>query len=254
MEHPPVLVLQFANFMTKSSPYHAKKNQPRLSPEPLAVRLGKRGLCPHTGVPAAFPCDLPSATALLHPPFMASPLRVSPEGVTTPRGGAAPAGAPGQPGPPPPGQPGPPPPRRAQEEARQQEIESRQHMRRRMDAVLALKNSITANRVGARPRAPTRVWAPHGRAPPAGLGPDPASGRRSAPACRSACPAPPSGTPAPRDVGPVSLSLSPGSCGRPPRICCPQVCAGTSQAPESRGKKAPRPRPPSCGLVLWEER
>ncbi|XP_036083589.1 cilia- and flagella-associated protein 74 isoform X4 [Rousettus aegyptiacus] len=35
---------------------------------------------------------------------------------------------------------------RVQEQARQQETESREHMRRRMDAVLALKNSITANR------------------------------------------------------------------------------------------------------------
>ncbi|XP_039732827.1 cilia- and flagella-associated protein 74 [Pteropus medius] len=35
---------------------------------------------------------------------------------------------------------------RVQEQARQQELESREHMRRRMDAVLALKNSITANR------------------------------------------------------------------------------------------------------------
>lgn len=33
-------------------------------------------------------------------------------------------------------------------------MESREHLRRRMDAVLALKKNITANRVGAR----TRIW------------------------------------------------------------------------------------------------
>lgn len=103
-----------------------------------------------------------------------------------------------------------------------------------MDAVLALKNSITANRVGARPRIP----APRGRHLLRSSGLTQASGRRSAPACRWACPAP-----SPPDVGRVTLSLSLGTRGRPPRICCPQVCAGTSQAPESRGKKAPRPRP-----------
>lgn len=109
-----------------------------------------------------------------------------------------------------------------------------------MDAVLALKNSITANRVGARPRAPPPHPGPPRPPPPAVLGPDPSlgPGRRSVPACRWACPAP-----SPPDVGRVTLSLSLGTRGRPPRICCPQVCAGTSQAPESRGKKAPRPRP-----------
>lgn len=62
-----------------------------------------------------------------------------------------------------------------------------------MDAVLALKNSITANRVGARPRAPPPHPGPPRPPPPVVLGPDPSlgPGRRSAPACRWACPAPP---------------------------------------------------------------
>lgn len=42
-----------------------------------------------------------------------------------------------------------------------------------MDAVLALKNSITANRVGARPRAPPPHPGPPRPPPPAVLGPDP---------------------------------------------------------------------------------
>lgn len=41
---------------------------------------------------------------------------------------------------------------RVQEQVRQQEMESREHLRRRMDAVLALKKNITANRVGAHTR------------------------------------------------------------------------------------------------------
>lgn len=41
-----------------------------------------------------------------------------------------------------------PPSSRAREQEKKQETESRQHLKQRMDAVLALKNSITANRVG----------------------------------------------------------------------------------------------------------
>lgn len=46
-----------------------------------------------------------------------------------------------------------PPSSRIREQEKEEEMKSREHMKRRMDAVLALKNSITANRVGIRSKS-----------------------------------------------------------------------------------------------------
>lgn len=142
---------------------------------------------------------------------------------------------------------------RCREQEEQEEQEARAHMRRRMDAVLALKNSVTANRVGARLTAvhPQKDSPRASQHPQSPAQPSRSLSRQAcvlpgrAPHLHTAWPGLPRLPESPLLQTGVPCPHTPHSVA-PPRICCPPVCAGPSQVLAGQEES-----PQTCPQGTW---